>query len=80
MQSTAATGRIMAKTGGLDHVRALSGFATTAGGERVVFSIFDNNNPQGGRDRAAAIDSVALAMIETLGVKLPPPASHKKKK
>jgi serine-type D-Ala-D-Ala carboxypeptidase/endopeptidase (penicillin-binding protein 4) len=80
MQSTAATGRIMAKTGGLDHVSALSGFATTAGGERVVFSIFDNNTPQGGRDRAAAIDSVALAMIETLGAKLPPPASRKKKK
>jgi serine-type D-Ala-D-Ala carboxypeptidase/endopeptidase (penicillin-binding protein 4) len=80
MQNTAATGRLMAKTGGLDHVGALSGFATTAGGERVVFSIFGNNNPQSGRDRSAAIDSVALAMIETLGAKSPPLSSRKKKK
>jgi D-alanyl-D-alanine carboxypeptidase/D-alanyl-D-alanine-endopeptidase (penicillin-binding protein 4) len=80
MQGTAAAGRIMAKTGGLDHVRALSGFATTAGGERLIFSMFGNNNPQRGRDSAIAIDAIAVAMIETLGVKSPPPAPHKKKK
>jgi D-alanyl-D-alanine carboxypeptidase/D-alanyl-D-alanine-endopeptidase (penicillin-binding protein 4) len=78
MQGTAAAGRIMAKTGGLDHVRALSGFATTAGGEHLIFSMFGNNNPQHGHDSAAAIDSIAVAMIETLGATSPPP--HKKKK
>jgi len=80
MQSTAAAGRILAKTGGLGHVRALSGFATTAGGERLIFSMFGNNNPQHGRDSAVAIDAIAVAMIETLGVKSPPLASRKKKK
>jgi serine-type D-Ala-D-Ala carboxypeptidase/endopeptidase (penicillin-binding protein 4) len=78
MQGTAAAGRIMAKTGGLDHVRALSGFATTAGGEHLIFSMFGNNNPQHARDSAAAIDSIAVAMIDTLGATSPPP--HKKKK
>src|SRR3984957_4993365 len=80
MQGTSASGRIMAKTGGLDHVRALSGFTTTVGGEHLVFSIFDNNNPQRGRDSAIAIDSIAIAMVETLGAKSPPPSPRKKKK
>jgi D-alanyl-D-alanine carboxypeptidase/D-alanyl-D-alanine-endopeptidase (penicillin-binding protein 4) len=79
MQGTSAAGKIMAKTGGLDHVRALSGFATTAGGEHLVFSMFGNNNPQHGHDSAVAIDSIAVALIETLGAKSPPPP-HKKKK
>jgi serine-type D-Ala-D-Ala carboxypeptidase/endopeptidase (penicillin-binding protein 4) len=80
LQGTAASGRILAKTGGLDHVRALSGFATTTGGERLVFSIFDNNNPQRGHDSAVAIDSIAVAMIETLGAPSPTPPPHKKKR
>jgi serine-type D-Ala-D-Ala carboxypeptidase/endopeptidase (penicillin-binding protein 4) len=81
MLGTAAAGRILAKTGGLDHVRALSGFATTTGGEHLIFSVFGNNNPQRGRDSAVAIDSIAVAMIETLGAKSAPPSPpHKKKK
>ena len=79
MQGTAAAGRIAAKTGSLEHVHAMSGFATDAGGERLVFSIFGNNNPQRGHDSTVAFDSIAIAMIETLGVK-PPPPPHKKKK
>ena len=80
MLGTAAAGRIFAKTGGLDHVRALSGFATTTGGEHLVFSMIGNNNPQRARDSAAVIDAIAVAMIETLGAKPTPPAPHKKKK
>src|SRR5580704_13545909 len=80
MLGTAAAGRIFAKTGGLDHVRALSGFATTAGGEHLVFSVFGNNNPQRGRDSAVAIDAIAVAMVETLGAQPTPPAPHKKRK
>lgn len=80
MQGTPAAGRISAKTGGLDHVRALSGFATTVGGERLVFSMFGNNNPQHGRESAIAIDSIAVAMVETLGVKPQQSPPHKKKK
>ena len=67
---TAAAGHIQAKTGALDHVRAMSGFATTLHGERLVFTIFGNNNPQRGRDSIVAMDAIAVAMVETLN----PPA------
>ena len=73
MKSTPAAGLIQAKTGGLEHVHALSGYATTVGSEYLVFSIFVNNDSQHGRDATAAIDAIALAMIETLGA----PAQHK---
>jgi D-alanyl-D-alanine carboxypeptidase/D-alanyl-D-alanine-endopeptidase (penicillin-binding protein 4) len=73
MKSTPSAGLIQAKTGGLEHVHALSGYATTVGGEYLVFSIFVNNDPQHGRDATAAIDAIALAMVETIGA----PAQHK---
>jgi D-alanyl-D-alanine carboxypeptidase/D-alanyl-D-alanine-endopeptidase (penicillin-binding protein 4) len=68
MKGTLASGLIQAKTGGLEHVHALSGYATTAAGEYLVFSIFVNNDPQHGRDSTAAIDAIAVAMVETLAV------------
>ena len=40
MNKTAASGRIEAKTGEIEHTRALSGYATTMRGERLVFAIF----------------------------------------
>jgi D-alanyl-D-alanine carboxypeptidase/D-alanyl-D-alanine-endopeptidase (penicillin-binding protein 4) len=77
-KDTVAARRIEAKTGALDHVRAISGFATTVHGERLIFSIFGNNNPQRGRDATVAADAIAVAMVELLGS--PPPPPHKKKK
>ena len=76
LKSTRAVGLVQAKTGGLEHVHALSGYATTLNGEYLVFSIFTNNNPQHGRDAIAAIDEITAAMIETLGA----PAQRKHKK
>jgi D-alanyl-D-alanine carboxypeptidase/D-alanyl-D-alanine-endopeptidase (penicillin-binding protein 4) len=73
MKGTPASGLIQAKTGGLEHVHALSGYATTLGGEYLVFSIFVNNDPQKGRDAIAAIDAIAQAMVETVGF----PDNHK---
>src|SRR5271154_836952 len=78
LKDTVAAGRIEAKTGALDHVRAISGFATTLRGERVIFSIFGNNNPQRGRDATVAADAIAVSMVEVLGS--PQPAQQKKKK
>jgi len=78
LKDTVASGRIEAKTGALEHVRAISGFATTLHGERLIFSIFGNNNPQRGRDATAAADAIAVAMVEVLGAPAPP--QHKKKK
>lgn len=68
MRNTAASGLIMAKTGEVEHVRALSGYATTLRGEHLVFAIFYNNNPQKGAESAAPIDAIATAMVETLGI------------
>jgi D-alanyl-D-alanine carboxypeptidase len=76
LQDTPASGLIQAKTGALEHVRAISGFATTLHGERLVFTIFGNNNPQRGRDSTVAMDAIAVGMVETLG---PPPRQPGKK-
>jgi D-alanyl-D-alanine carboxypeptidase/D-alanyl-D-alanine-endopeptidase (penicillin-binding protein 4) len=76
-KDTPASGLIQAKTGALDHVRAMSGFATTLHGERLVFTIFGNNNPQRGRDSTVAMDAIVVAMVETLG---PPPPRRPSKK
>jgi D-alanyl-D-alanine carboxypeptidase/D-alanyl-D-alanine-endopeptidase (penicillin-binding protein 4) len=71
MKGTAAEGIIHAKTGGLEHAHALSGYATTQRGEHLVFSIFGNNNTQKGRDATIAIDAIGVAMVETLGAQAP---------
>jgi len=75
MKDTAASSRVLAKTGSLEHVRAISGYATTVHSEHLVFTIFGNNNSQHGHDATAAIDAIAVAMVETLGA----PARKKKK-
>jgi serine-type D-Ala-D-Ala carboxypeptidase/endopeptidase (penicillin-binding protein 4) len=67
MAGTAASGMIEAKTGEIEHVRALSGYATTLHGESLVFAIFYNNNPQHGAATTAPVDAIATAMVETLG-------------
>jgi serine-type D-Ala-D-Ala carboxypeptidase/endopeptidase (penicillin-binding protein 4) len=76
MKDTAASGRILAKTGSLEHVRAMSGYATTLRGEHLIFTIFGNNNASHGHDATAAMDAIGVAMVETLGTSAKP----KKKK
>ena len=67
MKNSAAAGLLEAKTGAADHARGLSGYATTRGGEYLVFSIFVNNNVQHGTDATETLDTIATAMVETLG-------------
>lgn len=69
MKQTAAASRIHAKTGTVEHVSALSGFAETLAGERLVFSIFGNNFGGKNHDEVLVIDTICAAMVEELGEK-----------
>jgi serine-type D-Ala-D-Ala carboxypeptidase/endopeptidase (penicillin-binding protein 4) len=75
LKNSAAYGRIAAKTGTLEHVHSICGFATTLRGERLIFAMFGNNNPQKGRDSTSTLDALASEMVETLGT---PPTKKKK--
>jgi D-alanyl-D-alanine carboxypeptidase/D-alanyl-D-alanine-endopeptidase (penicillin-binding protein 4) len=76
MKDTPAAGRIQAKTGTLGNVNALSGYATTIHGTRLIFSMFGNKHNLRGRDGADVLDAICVAMIEELGA--PPPGKKKR--
>ncbi len=64
MKEQPLAGKIHAKTGSVTHVRALSGYAETPGGRKLIFSFLSNN--QGGKNHEVhvAIDGLCLAMVE----------------
>jgi D-alanyl-D-alanine carboxypeptidase/D-alanyl-D-alanine-endopeptidase (penicillin-binding protein 4) len=62
-KGTVAAGNLRAKTGSLGGVNTLSGYVTTAGKEKLVFSIMLNNDRDEGEGRAA-IDAAALELAE----------------
>ena len=68
-KNTSAAGRIFAKTGTIGHVNALSGYATTARGTKLAFSIIGNNNSLHAQDADRVLDAIAVAMVEELGGK-----------
>ena len=55
-----AAGRVAAKTGSFTHVSALSGYALTADGEPLAFSVICNDDTRGGSERV--IDSIAALL------------------
>jgi D-alanyl-D-alanine carboxypeptidase/D-alanyl-D-alanine-endopeptidase (penicillin-binding protein 4) len=77
MKNSKAAGRVFAKTGSLEHAHSLSGYATTVRGERLVFSILDNNDEEKPRDAAAVIDALCVAMVEEIGPAKPSKAATK---
>jgi len=66
MRGTRAAGHVHAKTGLVEHVNSLSGYATTRRGARLLFAIFGNNTGTKGRDAANVVDSICVAMVEEL--------------
>lgn len=62
---TLAQGRIFAKTGYVEHVHTLSGYATTLSGEHLAFSIMVNNDDMPGRQVTQVIDAICEAMIQS---------------
>lgn len=72
MQGTAAEGNVRAKTGTLRWANALSGYVTSAAGERLVFSVMLNRRvvpaDRSGRDDVDAI-AVMLAQLDGRSVR-----------
>jgi D-alanyl-D-alanine carboxypeptidase/D-alanyl-D-alanine-endopeptidase (penicillin-binding protein 4) len=54
-----------AKTGTLDHVNVLSGYLTTATGQRLVFSILGNHHTLSGRQAGEVLDQIVLEAERT---------------
>ncbi|CAN5636969.1 D-alanyl-D-alanine carboxypeptidase/D-alanyl-D-alanine-endopeptidase [soil metagenome] len=60
-KGTKAEANMRGKTGTIDQVSALSGYVTTASGERLVLSILVNGVPVTG-NRTSAIDAIVVAL------------------
>jgi serine-type D-Ala-D-Ala carboxypeptidase/endopeptidase (penicillin-binding protein 4) len=60
----AAAGRIHAKTGTLEHIAALSGYAELPGGDWAAFSIMANNYNGHAADMRGVVDRVCALLIE----------------
>ncbi len=71
MKNTLAAGRIHAKTGTVEHVRTLSGFADTPGGRRLIFSFLSNNQAGKNHETADALAGLCVAMLEEFNVTPP---------
>jgi D-alanyl-D-alanine carboxypeptidase/D-alanyl-D-alanine-endopeptidase (penicillin-binding protein 4) len=68
MKNTPAAGRVHAKTGSVEHVRTLSGFAETLNGRRLIFSFLSNNQGGRGHEAGDALTWLCVAMIEEFNV------------
>jgi D-alanyl-D-alanine carboxypeptidase/D-alanyl-D-alanine-endopeptidase (penicillin-binding protein 4) len=62
MRNTAAAGNLRAKTGTLNNVSGLSGYVTTAAGERLAFSIIVNHYPDDNSPRQNYMDAIAVLL------------------
>lgn len=62
MKGTPAEGNVHAKTGTKAKARALSGYVTTADGERLVFSILANNTTAPGSTVTQVADQIGAAL------------------
>ena len=62
MKGTPAESNVRAKTGSLSSAASLSGYVTTAAGEKLAFAIMVNNYPREVDARAVCIDPIAVLL------------------
>jgi D-alanyl-D-alanine carboxypeptidase/D-alanyl-D-alanine-endopeptidase (penicillin-binding protein 4) len=67
MKGTVAANNVRAKTGTLPTIGTLSGYVTSAAGERLVFSILINNYPEVSIARRSYIDEIAVLLASFNG-------------
>jgi D-alanyl-D-alanine carboxypeptidase/D-alanyl-D-alanine-endopeptidase (penicillin-binding protein 4) len=63
-QGTSAVGRILAKTGSIESVSTLSGYALTRQGVRLAFSLMVNNEAESQQDVREVLDQICLWIID----------------
>ena len=62
MKGTPAEGNVRAKTGSISYARSLSGYVTTADGERLIFSMLANNWVTQSSVVTGIMDRIAIAL------------------
>jgi D-alanyl-D-alanine carboxypeptidase/D-alanyl-D-alanine-endopeptidase (penicillin-binding protein 4) len=67
MRNTAAAGNLRAKTGTLSNVSGLSGYVTSAAGERLAFSMVVNHYPDDQPPRQNYMDAIAVLLASFAG-------------
>lgn len=67
LKGTPAAANLRAKTGTINTVATLSGYVTSAAGERLVFSILLNHYPEAPSERRVYIDAIAVAIASFAG-------------
>ena len=67
LKNTAAENNLRAKTGSLSSAVSLSGYVTTAAGEKLAFAIMVNNYPTDVEPRIACIDPIAVLLASFNG-------------
>ncbi|HXM35564.1 MAG TPA: D-alanyl-D-alanine carboxypeptidase/D-alanyl-D-alanine-endopeptidase [Pyrinomonadaceae bacterium] len=67
LKGTVAENNVRAKTGTLASATSLSGYVTTAAGEKLVFSIMVNNYPSDVEPREVCIDPIAVLLASFAG-------------
>ena len=67
MKGTVAANNVRAKTGSLPTISALSGYVTSAAGERLAFSILVNNYTNESTSRRSFIDDIAVLLASFSG-------------
>ena len=80
LKNTIAVGRIHAKTGSVEHVRTLSGYADLPTGRRLVFSFLSNNLAGKNHEAGDALDAITLAMLQDFNLPEKPVSAKRKHK